>query len=302
MKKNLLSLLDLSKQEIEKILTDAEALKDKSQPYAGKTAALLFNRPSTRTLVSFEVALKQLGYGTVHLDYVFTQMVRGEKLGDTSKAISQYVSLIVARLLPHSMLEELAKSSEVPVINAATDLEHPCQALGDMYTLKALGKLKTGNKLVFIGDPTAAVANSLVIAATKLGLYFVFLCPKTMVPDQKYLEFAKKLGKVEVTHEISAVKDAAAIYVSSWVKESPEQENPDRLREFLPYQVNTKMLSLASKDAVVMHPLPAFRGQEITDDVLDGKQSVVWQQAKNRLYVQKAIISVLLEGRPTGRG
>ncbi|MDO8553373.1 MAG: ornithine carbamoyltransferase [Candidatus Micrarchaeota archaeon] len=294
MKKNLLSLLDLSKTEIEKILSDADSLKDKTFPYAGKTAALLFNRPSTRTLVSFEVALKQLGYGTIHLDYVFTQMVRGERLGDTSKAISQYVSLIVARLLPHSMLDELAKSSEVPVINAATDREHPCQALGDMYTLKSLGKLKQGNKLVFIGDPTDAVANSLAIAATKLGMHFVFLCPKSLSPDEKYLAEAKKLGRVEVSNDISVVKGAAAIYVSSWAKDSSEQENPDRLRDFLPYQVNSKMLLLASKDVVVMHPLPAFRGQEITDEVLDGGNSVVWQQAKNRLYVQKAIIKQLM--------
>lgn len=297
MKKNLLSMFDLSREDIEKILGNTDLLKEKTFPYAGKTAALLFNRPSTRTLVSFEVALKQLGYGTIHLDYVFTQMVRGERLADTSKAISQYVSLIVARLLPHSMLEELASTATVPVINAATDLEHPCQALGDMYTLKAAGKLKQGSKLVFVGDPKDAVANSLAIAATKLGMHFVFLCPKSLLPDERYLEEAKKLGKAEVSNDISAVGDATAIYANSWIKESSEQENPDRLREFLPYQVNEEMLSLAPKDVAVMHPLPAFRGQEITDAVLDGKNSLIWKQAKNRLYVQKAVVKLLLDGK-----
>ncbi len=277
--KNLISMQDLSKGDLETLFKLTDELKNKTLQKNGKTAALLFNRPSTRTHVSFEVALQQLGYGSVYLDYVFTQLVRGEKLKDSAKAISQYVNLIIARLVPHNMLEELAKYSDVPVINAGSDLEHPCQALGDLYTIKQAGKLKAGSKIVFVGDPNDSVASSLAIGAQALGLKFTYLCPKGYYPINK---------KAEVSNELKAVKDATVIYTNAWAKE----EEPERMRNFLPYQVNEQMLALAPKDVLVMHPMPAFRGLEISDAVLD-KHSLVWQQVKNRLYVQKAVISWL---------
>ena len=296
--KKLISMLDVSKDEIERIMKLSDELKDKKFERKNEIAALLFNRPSTRTLVSFVAALEQLGYGTVHLDYTFTQLIRGERLKDAAKTLSQYASLIVARLTPHEMLTEAAEASSVPVINAATDIEHPCQALGDLYTMQQLGKLKKSGKIVFVGDPNDNVANSLMIGTLKLGMNFTFLAPRGYEPNKFYLNEAKKTNSagIEVTNEIkSAAKDASVIYASPWVRETIEEESSKRMKEFLPYQINEEMLKLAPKDAIVMHPLPAFRGLEISESVLDGKQSVVWKQAKNRMYVQKAIVKMLVE-------
>ena len=283
--KNLISMQDLSKEDLENLFKLTDELKNKTMQKNGKTAALLFNRPSTRTHVSFDVALNQLGYSTTYLDYVFTQLVRGEKLKDSAKAISQYVNLIIARLVPHSMLEELAKYSDVPVINAGSDLEHPCQALGDLYTIKEAhgSKLKTGSKIVFVGDPRDAVANSLSIGAQALGLKFIYLCPKGYYPSNK---------KADVSSDLKIVKDASIIYTNAWPRELNE-EATEIMRDFLSYQVNEQMLAQAPKDVLIMHPLPAFRGLEISDAVLDSKNSLVWQQVKNRLYVQKAVIQSL---------
>lgn len=284
--RNLISMDDLTKEDLANLLKMADNLKGKTMQKNGKTAALLFNRPSTRTHVSFDVALHQMGYSSTYLDYVFTQLVRGEKPADSAKTLSQYVSLIIARLVPHSMLEEVMEYSDVPVVNAGSDVEHPCQALSDIYTVYQAGKLKPGSKIVFVGDPNDAVANSLAIAAVKLGLKFIYLCPKGYYPS-----YAPN-KKLEVSNDLRVVKDATAIYTNAWVQELGE-ESPERTRDFLPYQVNEQMLANAPKEVIVMHPLPAFRGVEISDGVLDGKNSIVWQQVKNRVYVQKAIISML---------
>lgn len=280
--KNIISMNDLSKEEIETLLVRADELKEKIMPKNGKTASLLFNRPSTRTHVSFDVALHHMGYGSVYLDYVFTQMIRGEQIKDSAKAISQYVELVIARLVPHTMLEEFVKSSDVPVINAGSDLEHPCQALGDLYTIKQAGKLKAGNTIAFVGDPTDAVANSLAIGAMKLGLKFTYIAPKGYEPLNK---------KATVSNDVSAVKNAQIIYTNAWAREK-EGQDPKLVRDLLPYQVNKELLTHAP-DALVMHPLPASRGLEITDEALDSKNSVVWKQVKNRLFVQKALIKFL---------
>ena len=281
--KSLISMNDLSKEDLENLLKLTDELKDRTLQKNGKTAALLFNRPSTRTHVSFDVALHQLGYCSIYLDYVFTQLVRGEKLRDSAKAISQYVNLIIARLVPHSMLEELTGYSDVPVINAGSDLEHPCQALGDIYTIKQAGKLRAESKIVFVGDPNDSVANSLSVAASKLGMKFVYLCPKGYYPKDK---------RTETTNDINTVKDAIVLYTNAWTQELGE-DTSEKIRDFLPYQVNEQLLAKAPKDVLIMHPLPAFRGLEISDSVLDGKNSLVWKQVKNRLYVQKAVINAL---------
>jgi len=292
--RNLLSIADLKKEDIEELLRLSDEIKEKVFPQTGKHGVLLFNRPSTRTVVSFEAALGQLGYGAIRLEWVFSQAVRGEAVRDTAKTLSQFSSLIIARLYPHAMLAELAAHAAVPVISAASDLEHPCQALGDMLTIKQNGKLKKGNKVVFVGDPVSNVANSLMLACVKLGLDFVFLCPEGYAPRQEYFLEGDKLGAVTVAHDIGAVKDAAVIYTSAWVGPALEEESPLRMKELLPYQVNAAMLGRAPDDVIVMHPLPAFRGLEIADAVLDGKNSVVWAQTRNRLYIQKAIIRKLM--------
>ena len=293
--KSLISMLDLDKNQIDKVFTLTDELKGKKTERQGKLAALLFNRPSTRTLVSFAAALEESGIGFIHLDYGFTQLIRGEKLKDAAKALEQYVSLVIARLTPHDMLVELGKDAKIPVINAGTDLEHPCQALGDLYTIKSLGKLKKGNKIVFVGDPNTNVANSLVVGATKLELNFTFLCPNEYLPNEKYVNEAKKHANVEVTTDISkAMQNANVIYVSPWVKETLEEESTKRMKDFLSYQVNEEMLKLAPKDVIIMHALPAFRGMEVSQDILDSKNSIVWEQAKNRLHTQKAIVKLML--------
>lgn len=294
--KSLISMLDLDKSQIEKIFLLADELKGKKLERQGKLAALLFNRPSTRTLVSFAAALEESGIGFIHLDYGFTQLIRGEKLKDAAKALEQYASLVIARLTPHNMLAELSKESKIPIINAGSDLEHPCQALGDLYTIRSLGKLKKGNKIVFVGDPNSNVANSLMIGATKLGLSFTFLVPLGYEPNPKYLLEAKKNGTVEMTNDSNeALVGTSIVYVSPWIKETVEEESTKRMKDFLNYQVNEELLSKAPKDAVLMHPLPAFRGMEVSEKILDSKQSVVWEQAKSRLYTQKAIVKMMME-------
>ncbi len=284
--KHLISMDELDKKDIEHLLNRADDLKSEIRQKNGKTAALLFNRPSTRTHVSFEVALQHMGYGSVYLDYVFTQLVRGEQLKDTARAISQYVDLIIARLVPHAMLAEVAKHASVPVINAGSDLEHPCQALGDLYTIKEAGKLRQGNTIVFLGDPTDAVAHSLAIGALKMGLKFTYVCPKGYEPS---------INNASVSHDPAAVNEASVIYTNAWARETTEQYDPMLIRDLLPYQVNDEILNNAPPDTLVMHPLPANRGVEITDGALDHKNSVVWKQVKNRLSVQKALLSFLVK-------
>ncbi len=293
--KNFISILDTEKKDVETVLDLAEGMKDKTDPPRGMTAALLFNMPSTRTLVSFDVTLAQLGMTSAHLNYVFTQMIRGEQIGDTSRALSQYAAAIIARLSDHSIMQELAKNSTVPVINAGTPLEHPCQALGDLYTMKSRQKLKHGSHMVLVGDPSYNVANSLLVAASMFGMSITVLSPKGYGPLKNYLAAAEKNTKVTLTSDTGCLKDADIIYASGWVREVPEQESPTHMKAFLPYLVDEAMLKKAPSDVLVMHPLPAFRGLEISDAVIDGKNSIVWEQTKNRVYVQKALLKMLLK-------
>lgn len=289
--KNLLSIRDMSRNEIERLFARADALRDTVLAPGGKMAALLFNMPSTRTLVSFEAALAQLGMGSTHLDYVFTQMVRGEDMRDTSRALGQYVSLIIARLSDHALLTTLAQNSPVPVINAATPLEHPCQILADLYTLRARRLLSPKTRFVFAGDPASNIANSLLAAAGLFGLSITFVVPQGYAALEPYARLCRNLV---VEHELAkAVAGADVIYTHSWVHDTPAQESPERLRDFLPLQINKEALQRAPS-AFILHPLPAFRGMEITSDVLDGRNSLVLEQSRNRLYVQKALVSLML--------
>ena len=296
---NLISVADLSKEEISEIFNIADDLKHGKVEVALKedaVAALIFEKPSTRTRVSFEVAMVQLGGHSIYIDSRTSQLSRGESIADTAKVLSGYVDFIIARLYKHDDILELANNATVPVINALTDLEHPCQALSDLYTIQEVKKKLRGLKLAFVGDIAANTANSLMLAGAKMGIEIALVGPKNYMPNTFYFTKAREYSNVEIYNNIrEGVSDADIIYTDTFVSMGQEAEAEERKKLFAPYQVNKTLLSYAKKDAIVMHCLPAHRGEEITDDVLDGPQSVVWQQAKNKLLVEKAILLYLSE-------
>ncbi|MCX8195319.1 MAG: ornithine carbamoyltransferase [Candidatus Micrarchaeota archaeon] len=296
---NLLSVWELGRKEVEEYVRLGLEVKKNPGKYAnsleGKTLAMIFEKASTRTRVSFEVGMTQLGGHAIYFDFTTTQLSRGETMHDTAKTLGRYVDIIMARLYKHSDLLEIAKHAGVPVINGLTDAEHPCQALSDLQTISEKGKLKKGAKFAFVGDCGFNMANSLMLACAKAGMEVALVCPKAYSPNPKYLSEAKRHGKVEVINDPAAgVKDADVIYTDTWISMGLEGEKAERMKAFMPYQVNGELLSHAKKDCIVMHCLPAHRGLEITDEVIDGKQSVVWDQAENRLHMQKAIMLRLL--------
>jgi len=296
---NFISVADLSKEEITEIFNIADDLKHERVGIALKedaVAALIFEKPSTRTRVSFEVAMAQLGGHSIYIDSRTSQLSRGESIADTAKVLSGYVDFIIARLYKHDDIVELANNATVPVINALTDLEHPCQALSDLYTIQEVKKKLRGLKLAFVGDIAANTANSLMLAGAKMGIEIALVGPKNYMPNTFYFTKAREYSKVETYNNIKeGVADADVIYTDTFVSMGQEAEAEERKKLFAPYQVNKTLVSYAKKDAIVMHCLPAHRGEEITSDVLDGPQSVVWQQAKNKLLVEKAILLYLSE-------
>jgi len=296
---NFISVADLSKEEISEIFNIADDLKHGKVEIALKedaVAALIFEKPSTRTRVSFEVAMAQLGGHSIYIDSRTSQLSRGESIADTAKVLSGYVDFIIARLYKHDDVMELANNATVPVINALTDLEHPCQALSDLYTIQEVKKRLRGLKLAFVGDIAANTANSLMLAGAKMGMEIALVGPKNYMPNTFYFTKAREYSKVETYNNIrEGVSDADVIYTDTFVSMGQEAEAEERRKLFAPYQVNKTLLSYAKKDTIVMHCLPAHRGEEITDDVLDGPQSVVWQQARNKLLIEKAILLYLSE-------
>ncbi len=291
---NFLSVEDFSKAQIEEIFHIADDLKAGKEKLAlkeGAIAVLLFEKPSTRTRISFEVAMAQLGGNYIYVDPITTQLSRGETWGDTAKVLSSYVDFIICRLYKHETLMEIAKNSTVPVINALTDQEHPAQALGDLYTIKeSKGKLK-GLKMALLGDTANNTFNSLMIAGTMMGMEIALVGPKANIPTAKFVAKAKEYGIVKSFDDIEEGVDGADIlYTDTFVSMGEEAEADLRRKLFMPYQINAAVLKMASSKAIVMHPLPAHRGEEITGDVLDGKQSIAFQQAKNKLLIEKAII------------
>jgi len=296
---NFISVADLSKEEISEIFNIADDLKHEKVEIALKedaVAALIFEKPSTRTRVSFEVAMAQLGGHSIYIDSRTSQLSRGESIADTAKVLSGYVDFIIARLYKHDDILELANNATVPVINALTDLEHPCQALSDLYTIQEVKKRLRGLKLAFVGDIAANTANSLMLAGAKMGIEIALVGPKNYMPNTFYFTKAREYSKVGTYNNIrEGVSDADVIYTDTFVSMGQEAEAEERKKLFAPYQVNRTLLSYAKKDTIVMHCLPAHRGEEITDDVLDGPQSVVWQQARNKLLIEKAILLYLSE-------
>ncbi|MFQ6106689.1 MAG: ornithine carbamoyltransferase [Thermoplasmata archaeon] len=302
--KDFVSVLD-AKGELDAIVQSATDLKqrflagDRDETLAGKTLALVFEKSSTRTRVSFEVAMSQLGGRSIFLNPQDMQMGRGETIPDTARTLSRYVDCIAYRAFRHDRVLELAENSSVPVINALDDLEHPCQALADMMTIVERRENPEVLRLTYVGDGNN-VCNSLILACSLMRIDITVACPGGYEPDDRIVREAKALAsqggsKCQIVQDPrAAVRNADVIYTDVWVSMGDEEEARQRLKAFADYQVNSDLLSLASPDCIVMHCLPAHRGQEITDDVIDGPRSIVFDQAENRLHAQKALLIDLL--------
>ena len=260
------------------------------RPLAGKLLAMIFERPSTRTRVSFDVAMRQLGGETLLLPAGDTQLGRGESIADTARVLSRYVDAIMVRAKSHEKIAELAAHATVPVINALTDKSHPCQIMADVMTLEEHKGPIARQKVAWVGDGNN-VASSWVHAVARLGGELAIACPETLAPDPGVLDWAKaERAKIKVTHSPEeAVKDASCVVTDVWVS-MHDTGTADRHNLLKPYQVNARLMKLARPDAVFMHCLPAHRGEEVTADVIDGPQSVVFDEAENRLHVQKGIL------------
>ncbi|MEK6645980.1 MAG: ornithine carbamoyltransferase [Candidatus Firestonebacteria bacterium] len=306
MKRDLLSINDLTEKDIALILQKTKILKKmrksnrKLNQLQDKTLALIFFKPSTRTRISFEVAMYELGGNVTYLSGDEIQISRGEPCADTAKVLSRYVHGIVIRTFSHSEVLELAQNSTIPVINGLTDLEHPCQILADLFTIYERHKKLDGLKIAFIGDGNN-VANSWLLAAPKVNANFVLACPRGYEPDSGIVSSAIKEAKrkgvhIEVINDPKlAAKSADVIYTDVWISMGQEKDAKAKKSQFNRFQVNKNLLALAKPECMIMHCLPAHRGEEITADVIDGKNSVVWEQAENRLHVEKTILSLLLK-------
>ncbi|MEM5877808.1 MAG: ornithine carbamoyltransferase [Candidatus Aenigmatarchaeota archaeon] len=302
MLKDFLSINDIKKDEMFDLfrLTDKLKKYPNSDVLKNKMFCLYFEKPSTRTRISFEVGIKELGGEVVFLDKTTSQLSRGEPLEDTIRTIERYTHVIVARVFSHKDLELMAKLSKMNVINALSDLEHPCQAIADIYTIREKFKTLKDIKIAFVGDGTDNVLHSLLLASTKLGIHMNIACPKGFEPEKSILERARTQAKISgskisITHEPEhAVKDAHVVYTDVFVSMGQEKDSKKRLKKFLPkYRVTQELLEKAGS-ALFMHCLPAHRGQEVDDKVIDDIRSIVFDQAENRLHTQKALIIKLL--------
>lgn len=299
--KDLLGIGELNIDEILDILALTESVKKRGidlnyQPLKGKTLGMIFEKNSTRTRVSFEVAIWQLGGYGLFLNKNDLQLGRGETIEDTARVLSRYVDGIVIRAYFHEDVKKLAEYADVPVINGLTDFEHPCQALADLFTIYEKKKRLNGLKLAFIGDGNNNMATSLIFGCAKVGMDIAVASPKGYQPKKEIINIALRdsilnNSKIIVTEDVKeAAEDADVIYTDVWTSMGQEREAEERKKAFYGYQVNEKLLKMAKKDVIVMHCLPAHRGEEITDEVIDGPNSVVFDQAENRLHVQKAIL------------
>ncbi|MEK5269325.1 ornithine carbamoyltransferase [Aeribacillus sp. FSL K6-8394] len=299
--RNVLKLLDFTSEEIQYLLE--EALKLKQNPLSnvlhGKTLAMIFEKSSTRTRVSFEVGMLQLGGHALALSSKELQLGRGETIADTARVLSRYVDAILLRTTDHNRVKELAEYATVPVINGLCDLYHPCQALADLLTIYELKGKFSGVKVVYVGDGNN-VAHSLMVGCAKVGAHFTIAAPEGYEPNESILKQAKEIAgetgvKVELIHNPDeAVQDADIIYTDVWVSMGQEEETEARMKAFKPFQVNQSLLAKAKRDVSFLHCLPAARGLEVTDEVMDGSQSAVFLQAENRLHAQKAILKEIM--------
>ena len=298
--KHLLKLKDLSTEEIFDLLNMADQLKYEKHNgiehhhLKGKTLGMIFSKSSTRTRVSFEVGMYDLGGQALFLSSAHTQIGRGEPVEDTARVLSRYLDGIMIRTFDQEEVENLAKYGSIPIINGLTDYCHPCQVLADLMTIREYKGSLAGNKLVFVGDGNN-MANSLIVGGIKTGMEVVVACPKTHQPDPEIMEWAKANGKFSCTDDLmEACKDADVLYTDVWASMGQEEEAAARKKIFEGYQINAEVMAIAHPDAMVLHCLPAHRGEEITADVIEAHANEIFDEAENRLHAQKAVLVKLL--------
>lgn len=296
--RDLLSLADLSAEEVQELLQLAAQLKSGLKLQCNKVLGLLFYKASTRTRVSFSVAMYQLGGQVIDLNTTTTQVSRGEPVEDTARVLDRYLDILAIRTFEQEQLETFAHYAKIPVINALTDLEHPCQILADLLTIQECFGNLSGLTLTYLGDGNN-VAHSLLIGCALVGMNVKIATPSEFKPNAAVVEQARAIASAKT--EIIVTEDAAAatkgtnvIYTDVWASMGQEAEANSRIPVFQPYQVNEELLGIADPQAIVLHCLPAHRGEEITNSVIEGVQSRVWDQAENRMHVQKALLASLL--------
>ncbi|MHA6253330.1 ornithine carbamoyltransferase [Oceanobacillus sp. CAU 1775] len=303
--KDLLTLLEYTPEQINYLLELAHFIKKQKQqgipfePMKGKVLGMIFEKSSTRTRVSFEAGMAQLGGQAIFLSSKDIQLSRGETISDTARVLSGYLDGVMIRTFGHEILEEFAAYASVPVINGLTDLHHPCQAIADLQTIQEVKGTLKGKKIAYLGDGNN-MTHSLMIAAAQMGMDFSVAAPEGYFPNEEVTETTKELAAkhgatISVTTDpIKAVENADIIYTDVWASMGQEAEQEERKNIFADYQVNEALLSKAKSDVTFMHCLPAHRGEEVTEEVLEGKHSVVFQQAENRLHAQKALMTALM--------
>ena len=299
--KHLLKLMDWSTKEITEVLNLADQLKFEKKNgithhhLKGKTLGMIFSKSSTRTRVSFETGMYDLGGQALFLSSRDLQIGRGEPVEDTARVLSRYLDGIMIRTFAQKEVEDLAKYGSIPIINGLTDYCHPCQVLADLMTIRERKGSFKGLKMCFIGDGNN-MANSLMVGAIKTGMSFSIACPKGYEPDADLMAWAKENGDFFMSEDVlEAAKDADVIYTDVWASMGQEEEKKLREQAFAGYQVNAKVMSVAAKDAMVLHCLPAHRGEEITADVFEAHAEEIFDEAENRLHAQKAVLCKLLK-------
>ena len=299
--KHLLKLQDLSQHDILDILNLADQLKYETKHgiehhhLKGKTLGMIFQKSSTRTRVSFETGMYQLGGQALFLSNRDLQIGRGEPVEDTARVLSRYLDGIMIRTFEQKEVEDLAEYGSIPIINGLTDYCHPCQVLADLMTIREYKKSFDGLKFCFIGDGNN-MANSLIVGAVKMGMSFAIACPKGYEPDAQLIKWAKENGEITVTTDVKeALKDADVVYTDVWASMGQEGEKAKREKVFAPYQVNRENLSVSKQDVMCLHCLPAHRGEEIAEDVLEEHAKEIFDEAENRLHAQKAVMVKLLK-------
>jgi ornithine carbamoyltransferase len=299
MKKDFLRVWDLKAEEIEALWKRSVEYKEgrvDDQPLKGKSVGLLFEKPSTRTRLSFEVAIAQLGGYPVFISSRDTQMIRNEPLKDTARVLSRYLDGLVVRTFSQKTLEELSQHGTIPIINALSDLYHPAQILSDLFTVWERKGTFEGMKIAWLGDGNN-VAHSWIEAACIFPFHLLMACPKGFEPKAEIWEWAKSQAgeRLQLTRDpIEAVREAQVVNTDVWASMGQEDQAAERIKFFKNYQLNQKLLALARADCLVLHCLPAHRGEEITDEVLEGPNSVVWDQAENKMYVHKALLELFM--------
>ena len=307
--KNFINISDCSSVELRAIIEEAKKRKqnrsglnksapDNDKPFEGKSMAMIFEKPSTRTRMSFDIAVKQLGGSSIILNPDGIHYGKGdETLKDTAKVLSEYVDIVMLRTSSHKNLEEFGKYLDIPIINGLSDVSHPCQIMSDILTYEESNGSIEGKIVSWIGDGNNNMSNSLIEAAGKFNFQLKIGCPKKYAPNKTILNWSKKnkVNLIVTNKPYEAIKDSDCVMTDKWISMNDKVNKKVKKKILKPYQVNKKLMSAAKSDAIFMHCLPVGRGEEVTDDVIDGKQSVVWRQALNRVHVQKSIIKWCLD-------